>query len=336
MKSKLILLILIIWVAVPAYGQEPPPLSAEQQNLLAQLDAADADMRTWQSHKTVSFGNLLYSEILTVSFGNALTTQRSANSTVTVVYDGNPLSLAHQSDALMTIEYEEQRFLPAGEQVTESYVLTVNARYYDARLKVMALRHGGSPNLSPMPEALVWVDVTDNPDQFPALEVANLERYLPEPPESLAPHPLLDADFVRLVQQAPLRDLIADIELVADGVVLTDGLNAGLTVREIRVQLNPVAVLDLAFAGLPDATTLVNAFANEGVDMSMTVWLDAATSRRVREQFVFLVQGQPLPTAFGYAPGEVAEDGGLGVIFQLESDISYLDVNVPVSITAPE
>lgn len=328
----------ILWLAagMHAQAQDPTaiPLSPEQQNLLSQIDAADADQGNWQSYKTISFNTQFYSETLVVSPGNTVTTQRTTNFTITSSYQGNPRNPVYRSDSLLTIENTEQKLFSSGQQLAENYTLLAEVLYAEGRLYVQALRNGGSEALPPMPEP-IWLDVTQDLDQFPALQLVTLRRYMPTAALPTVPNPLQDVDFVGLIHDTSLRDLVADITLVADNEVLADGLNAGLAVRQIRIQLNPLVVLTRAYAEFPNGDGLVAAFVNEGVDMALTVWLDAQTSRRVREQFIFVIQGSPDPAAFGLAPGDLGEGGSLAILFQLESDISYTDINVPVEINAP-
>ncbi|NDJ85866.1 MAG: hypothetical protein GYB66_08275 [Chloroflexi bacterium] len=330
-------MVFLLWPALLVRAQDPTgvPLSPEQMNLLSQIDAADADQRSWQSYTTLSFNSQFYSETLVVSFGDERVNQETTNSTITTLFDGNPLTGGYSSDVLLTLERREQQYLSAEEQRVENYTLLAELVYRDNRLYVQALRNGGSENLPPMPE-LGWYDLTDNLDRFPALDPIRLRRYLPEAPLPATPNPILDTDFFVLTRGTNLRSLVADIVLVNDNEVLTEGPNAGTTVRQIRIQLNPLAMLRQAFAGFEGSEELVASFANENVDMSLTVWLDASTSRRVREQFVFVLQGEPDPTLFGYAPGEFTTEGGLRVLYQLERDISYIDINAPVEIPVPD
>lgn len=341
LSSVLLLTLVFVLVILPTgnsgtFAQDPTtiPLSPEQLNLLSEIDAADLDQGNWQTYTTVSFNNLFYSESLQLAPDSTLSAQRTTNSTYTTQFQGNPRNPVYSSNTLMTIENRETSLFDIEQQLEDSYILTAEVRYIDGRLYVQALRDSGSENLVEMP-AFGWHDVTDNPDQFEALNVANLSQFLPEPPIPLDPHPLFNTDFFALTRGANLRDLVADIELVNPSETITEGPIAGLTVRQIRIQLNPLAMLESAFIGFENQNDLVAAFANEGVDMSLTVWLDATTSRRVREQFVLVVQGQPEPAAFGYPASEIGEEATISIIYQLESDISYTDINAPVDIQPP-
>ncbi len=329
MKRLLLVMLLLLFLPAVVFAQDPTgiPLSPGQENLLAQIDAADVDQGNWQHYKTLSFNRLLYSEVLSLDFSNSITSQHEINSTITTQYQGNPRNPVYNSDSLMTIEHRQITALSSGEQTVENYILTVNARYYNSRLYVLALRDGGTANLPPMPD-LAWQDVTEDPATFPALHDAALWRYLPDGSPPANAHRLLDTDWVTLTRGAALREMVADIELVADNEVLIDGPNAGRTVRQIRVQLNPQVVLSQAL----DNEALVAALVNEGVDMSLTVWLDAATSRRLREQYIFVMQGQPDPATFGFD----LQPETFNVLLQFESEISYFDVDVPIEIPAPE
>lgn len=318
------------------FAQDPTtiPLSPEQLNLLSEIDAADLDQGNWQTYAEVSFNSLFYSETLQLAPDSTLSAQRTTNTTYTTQFQGNPRNPIYNSSTLMTIENRETSLFDVEQELGDSYVLIVEARYFDGLLYVQALRDGGSENLVEMPP-FGWHDVTSDPDQFEALAVANLRQFMPDPPAPLDPHPLFSKDFFALTRGAALRNLVADIELVNPSETVTEGPNAGITVRQIRIQLNPLAMLETAFDDFENRDALVAAFANEGVDMSLTIWLDAATSRRVREQFVLVVQGQPDPDMFGYPAAEIGEAGTLSVIYQLESDISYTDINAPVDIQSP-
>lgn len=341
LSCVLVLGLVFILVILPTqtqgtFAQDPTtiPLSPEQLNLLSEIDAADLDQGNWQTYTTISYNNIFYSETLQLAADSSLSAQRTTNSTFTTQFQGNPRNPIYNSSTLMTIENRETSLFDVEQQLGDSYVLIVETRYFDGKLYVQALRDGGAENLEAMPE-FGWHDVTANPDEFPALAVVNLRQFMPEPPVSLEPHPLFDVDFFELTRGANLRDLVADIELVNPAESITEGSNAGQTVRQIRIQLNPLAMLENAFVGFEDRDGLVAAFANEGVDMSLTVWLDVATSRRVREQFIIVVQGQPNSELFGYAASEIGEDATLSVIYQFESDISYTDINAPVDIQSP-
>ena len=318
------------------FAQDPTsiPLSPEQLNLLSEIDAADLDQGNWQTYSAVSYNNLFYSESLQLAPDSTLSAQRATDTLYTTQFQGNPLNPIYSSNTLMTIENRETSLFDIEQQLEDSYTLTVEARYIDGHLYVQALRDGGSETLVEMPP-FGWHDVTDNPDQFEALQAANLSQFMPDPPSPLNPHPLFNTDFFALTRGSALRDLVADIELVNPSETITEGPLAGLVVRQIRIQLNPLAMLENAFASFENSDGLVAAFANEGVDMSLTVWLDASTSRRVREQFVLVVQGQPDPAVFGYPASEIGEDATLSIIYQLESDISYTDINAPVDIQPP-
>jgi hypothetical protein len=176
--------------------------------------------------------------------------------------------------------------------------------------------------------------MTDDPERFPALDAANLSRFLPTVTPAPPANPLLETDWLKVIQAVPLRDLIADIRPEPDET-FSEGPYAGQTFKKIVVQLDPAAALRLAFGDLENAEALVAAFTNEEVEMSLAVWLDPVTSRRVRQQVVVVVQGSPAPTAFGYTAGDVAEGTLLRVIFTLQSDVIYTDVNAPVQIDAP-
>lgn len=336
MRFAAIVMLALLGIVPLASAQDPTaiPLSPEQQNLLSQIDAADLDQSNWQHYKSISFNTLFYSETLVLDADNSVTTQRSTNATITTSYAGNPRNPIYKSDSLLTVENTEQKFFSAGQQLVENYTLLAEVLYAEGRLYVQALRNGGTEALPPMPDSN-WVDVTDNLDQFPALQAIQLRRYFPNATLPLAPNPLNDVDLIALTRGTALRDLVADISLVADNEVLEDGPNAGLTVRQIRIQLNPLALLTLAYSDFHNGDALIAAFANEGVEMSVNIWLDAQTSRRVREHYTFVLQGQSDPISFGFAEGEVSGEASLSILYQLESDISYIEVDVPVEIAAP-
>ncbi len=311
------------------------PLSTSQLALLSQIDAANLDQSNWQTYRVVSFNNTSFIETLTNSADGSILSQRQedTNSLITTDVQGDINTPNHLRSALMTVERIERSSFSAGTPTTEQYTLLVEARYVNNRLYVQALRTGGSETLPAMPPA-GWTDITDNPDQFPALAAINLRQYLPTATQTSAANPLTATNWVSLVQNTPLRDLIADIRLEQPETFL-DGPFAGQTFNKIIVQLDPAAVIRAAFADRADVEILVAVFVNEGVDMSLTIWLDQTNSRRVREQYVFVIQGNPTPESFGYAPGDIGEGSLINAIFSLESDLTYT-ANAPVTIEVPQ
>ncbi|MBI5931732.1 MAG: hypothetical protein HY862_20650 [Chloroflexi bacterium] len=312
-----------------------PPLSTSQLALLSQIDAANLDQSNWQTYRTVSFNNASFVETLTNFADGSILSQRQVdtNGLITTDVQGDIHSPTHSQNSLMTVERIERSSFSAGTPTTEQYTLLVEARYINSRLYVQAIRTGGSETLPAMPPA-GWTDITDSPDQFPALEVINLRQYLPTLAQTSGTNPLTSTDWVSVVQNTPLRDLIADIRQEQPETFL-DGPFAGQTFNKVIVQLDPAAVVRAAFVGRSNVDALVAAFVNEGVDMSLTIWLDQSNSRRVREQYVFVIQGSPTPESFGYAPGDIGEGTSINVIFSLESDITYT-ANAPVNIQVPQ
>lgn len=334
-----IVFVLMLPLSFSALAQDPttPPLSEEQRALLAQIDAADADQNTWQSYKTVSFSKVFYSESLTISPENTVLFQRDIDTTATSVFQGNPrLGPSYNRDTLMTIGFKEvSAFSANAEPQEENYTLLVEVLYVNQRLFAQALRNDGSEFLPAVPDG--WQEVTANPEQFEALQVVNLSRYLPTAAPRPALNPLIDVDFIELLRAIPLRDLISDIEFVQAETLEggTESPNVGRQVNQIRVRLNPRLLLLEAFEGNENQNALVDAFLNENVEMTMTIWLDTATSQRVRERFVFLVQGDPDPRAFGYVEGDLTPESTMAIQLLQEIEIDYSEINVPVQLQVP-
>ncbi|MBZ0317552.1 MAG: hypothetical protein K8L91_14115 [Anaerolineae bacterium] len=314
---------------------DAPPLSTSQLALLSQIDAANLDQSNWQTYRVVSFNNVSFVETLTNPTDGSILSQRQedTNSLITTDVQGDIRTPNHLRSALMTVERIERSSFSAGTPTTEQYTLVVEARYVNNRLYVQALRTGGSESLPAMPPA-GWTDITDNPDQFPALVAINMRQYVPSATQTPGLNPLTTTDWVSVVQNTPLRDLIADIRLEQPETFL-EGPFAGQTFNKIIVQLDPAAVMRAAFASRADAEVLIAVFVNEGVDMSLTIWLDQTNSRRVREQYVFVIQGNPTPESFGYAPGDIGEGSLINAIFSVESDLTYT-ANAPVKIEVPQ
>lgn len=319
----------------PSPTSSAPPLSTSQLALLSQIDAANLDQANWQTYRMVSFNNASFVETLTnFADGSILShRQEDTNSLVTTDVQGNLRNPDHSRNVLMTVERIERSSFSAGAPNTEQYTLLVEARYVNNRLYVQAIRTGGSESLPAMPP-VGWTDITDNPDQYPALAAINPSQYLPTAAQSQAANPLTATDWVSVVQNTPLRDLIADIRLEQPETFL-EGPFAGQTFNKIIVQLDPAAVMRAAFAGRSNGDVLIAALVNEGVDMALTIWLDPINSRRVREQYVFVIQGSPTPESFGYTPGDIGEGTTISVVFSLESDITF-SANAPVDIQVPQ
>jgi hypothetical protein len=311
-----------------------PPLSTSQLALLSEIDAANLDQSNWQTYRAVSFNTASFVETLTSFADGSILSQRQedTNALITTDVQGDLRNPNHSRSTLMTVERIERSSFSAGTPVVEQYTLLLEARYINNRLYIQAIRTGGSEILPAMPPA-GWSDVTDNPNQFPALAAINLAQYLPSPTPTPTTNPLTSVDWVAAIQNTLLRDLIADIRMEQPETFL-EGPFAGQSFNKIIVQLDPAAVMRAAFAGQPNVDALAAAFVNEGVDMSVTIWLDQSNSRRVREQYVFVIQGNPTPESFGYAPGDIGEGTTINVIFSLESDVTYT-ANAPVDIQVP-
>lgn len=331
-----LLLISIVWIGVlPAMAQDDPPLSDEQRALLAQIDAADLDQRAWQSYKTVTFENIFYAENLAVAPGNTVLFQQNINFNKTTQYQGNPRNPIYNRSDLMLFNFNEVSLFSGSDPTETAYTLLVEVLYLTDRLYVRAFRSDETEFLPPMPEVR-WYDVTNDPEQFPALQLVNLTRYVPTATPRPATTPLFDVDFLALIQSAALRDLIADIELVGVETLEGSGQNANRAATHIRVKLNPVEVLKLAFADNPNTDDLIEVFVNESIEMTLSVWLDPTTSQRIRERYVIVLQGAPSPLDFGYTEGDITSESSLTVQLLREIEVDYFDINVPVEIVPPD
>lgn len=322
---RLLCFLVIVFTLVTVVNAQDPPLAPEQQRLLAEIEAAQAARDGWQTYSTITTDTVFYGETLTISFGNAFTNQREITTTSTTQHRGQDMNI------LMTVESMEQNFFSPEAQTLEDYTLLLEARRIDGRLYVQALRSGGSDALAPMP-ALQWYDITDNPYQFPSLAIAHLERFLPTATSPESSNPLLDVDFVGLIRDSIVADWVADV-VVVDEASINEGMLTGTPARQIRVQLNPLAVLTTIFATAPQHEALLTAFVNEVVDMSWTVWLSPETGELLREVTIILVQGELMPSDF--VVGEAPPDSTLVVIYQLEHHVDYVAVGQPVIIEAP-
>lgn len=322
---RLLCFLILVCTLVSVANAQDPPLAPEQQQLLVEVEAAQAARAAWETYSTITTDTVFYGETLTISFGNTFTNQREIITTRTTEHRGQDLA------TLMTVENMEQNFFSPESQTLEDYTLLVEARRVGGRLYVQALRSGGSEALPPMPD-LMWVDITDDPRQFSALAAAHLERLSLAASSTAPTNPLLDVDFAGYLRDSIQPEWVADVVAVGEEPI-DEGPLTGTPARQIRVQLNPLAVLSAAFEGLPKQEALLMAFVNEAVDMSWTVWLDLDTGEFLHEELTILVQGELNPT--DYVAGEAPEGSALLIIYQLEHAVDYVAVGQPVNIEVP-
>ncbi|MCB9436385.1 MAG: hypothetical protein H6673_05240 [Anaerolineales bacterium] len=322
---RLLCLLILACTLVSVANAQDPPLAPEQQQLLAEIESAESTRTMWETYSTITTDTIFYGETLTISFGNTFTNQREIISTSTTEHHSPDLA------TLMTIENMEQNFFSPESQTLEDYTLLVEARRVGGRLYMQALRNGGSDALPPMPN-LQWIDITDDPRQFSALAVAHLERLVLADSSAMPANPLLDIDFAGYLRDSIQPEWVAGVVVVSEEPINAGPLT-GTPARQIRVQLNPLAILSTAFEGMPNRDALLNAFVNEAVDMSWTVWLDLETGEFLHEQLNILVQGELTPN--DYVAGEAPEGSALLVIYQLEHAVDYVAVGQPVNIEIP-
>jgi len=336
MRFLVMLCVVLLVIAMPVgrslwaqEGEEPPTTD----ELLARVDTARADRNSWQSFRVNSYTSFSYTDIFT-SESSQISRQQQINTTAEIAFNGNPfVSQDYARNDLMTVEYKQIEQLSAGaQQVETSYTLLAETILVDGRLFVRALRYADSEGLPTMPEG--WQEVTDDPEQYFALDSIHLSSLLPAAPPRQTVDPLVDYDFVELVQSSDIREIYNDIQFIQQ-MTIGEGPNAGRQVDEIRLILNPQQVFLKAFAANDNAFALAEAFVNEQIEMSVTLWLDSTTSQQVRQRFIFVIQGQPNPILFGYSEGDLGETAGVSIIYNFEAEMDYHAINQPVSIVAP-
>lgn len=309
----------------------------QQLALLSQIEASTADQSNWTSYRVLQIDAQTYTEAVTVTEGVRFQNRQVISSVINIAYDANPLSNedAYNSDSLLTVLISSENDFGSGNVFTEQYELVINARYFNNALYMQALRNGGSGGLAEMPPP-IWFDITDNPNQFVALQGVNLRQFMPNPPPITATNPIFGIDFIGLVNSPIFLDLVADVELVSEGDVILNGAGAEVTTRQILVTFDPVRVLAAAFVDVPGRELLVSAFANDDAEMTLSLWLDTTTSRRVFEQYVFGVRGAPNPLLVGYGLDDLEADGGVQLTFSHTSDVLFADINIPIVIQPPD
>lgn len=333
------LIMLVLTVAQPpTIAQEgDPEFTPEQLALLSQIEASTADQANWASYRVLQIDAQTYTERVNVTAGVTYENQQVITNVINIAYDANPHNLerGYNSDALMTVNVASNSDFGNGVRIAEAYELVINARYVDNTLFMQALRNGGSDGLAAMPEP-IWHDITDEPNQFEALQGINLRQFMPNPPPISSGNPIFGIDFMGLVNSPLFLELVTDIELVSVGDVILNGAGAEVTTRQILITFNPVRVLAATFAGVPGRDLLVAAFANDEAEMTLTLWLDTTTSRRVFEQYVFGVRGTPHPLLVGYGLNDLEPDGSIQLTFSHTSDVLFADINIPITVLPPD
>lgn len=309
----------------------------QQLALLSQVEASTADQANWASYRVLQIDAQTYTERVTVTEGVVFENRQVIESVINTAYDANPYDTErdYNSDSLLTVSVVSNSDFGNGVQVAENYELVINARYYDQALFMQALRNGGSETLADMPDP-VWHNITQNPNQFEALQGVNLRQFLPNPPPITSRNPVFGIDLIGLVNSPLFLDLVADIELVSEGEVILNGAGAEVTTRQILITFDPVRVLAAAFADVPGRELLVAAFANDDAEMTLTLWLDTTTSRRIFEQYVFGVRGTPNPLLVGYGLNDLEPDGSVQLTFSHTSDVLFADINIPITVLPPD
>lgn len=318
-----------------AQGDPEDGFTAEQRSLIALVEAANADRRTWLSYKELSIESLSYTEDVQINAETGFTIAQLVNSTITSVFETNPITTTdYNADHLLTVQVETNNVFGQNEPRREVYGLTVNTRYYDKRLYVRGL-YTGPPNDTLEDSLSEWQDITDDPEQFPLLQTANLYRFLPEAPLETGLNPLLGADIVRAIRILTVRDILLDIEEVASDQVILNGAGAEVTTRQLRLVLNPLPILAAAFADNPDRAALVSAFASEDAEIQLMLWIDTDRFQHVLEQYQVQITGMPNPETYGYGENEIEPDGTVTVNYTLQRDVLYADINIPLTVEAP-
>ncbi len=333
----LIIMLLTVTQATIVAQDDDRVFTPQQLALISQVEASLAEQATWQSYRVLQIDAQNYRERVIVTEGTVFENHQSITSVINIAYDANPHTseLHYNSDALLTVEVLSNSDFGNGIQLSENYEVVVNARYYDGRLYIQALRNGGSENLAPMPD-FTWHDVTENPNQFEALQGINLRRFLPDPPPIMSSNPVFGIDFIGIVNSPLFLELISDIELVSEGDVILNGAGAEVTTRQILITFDPIRVLAAAFSGVIGRERLIAAFANDDAEMTLTLWLDTTTSRRVFEQYVFGIRGTPNPLLVGYGLNDLEPDGSVQLTYSYTSDILFADINIPITILPPD
>lgn len=330
-------LAVVIGLAWPVDAQgdgEEEGFSVEQQALIAIVEAANADRRSWQSYKELSIETFSYTEDVRVNQDVQFTISQTVESTITSVFETNPLTtFDYNADYLLTVQVRTDNVF-AENETSEIYGLTVNTRYFDERLYVRGL-YTGPPNAALVDALREWQDITDDPEQFPLLQNANLYRFLPEMPQNVGLNPLLGADLVRAFRVLNVRDVLIDIEEVEDNQVILNGAGAEVVTRQLRLTLDPFPILATAFATSDDRAALVAAFANTEAVMQITLWIDKERFQHVLEQYSFSLGGTPLPETFGYGENEIETSDGVAVNYNLQRDVLFADINIPLTVEAP-
>lgn len=337
--GAVLIMVLIVFglrQGVVAQDGDDDAFTPVQQNLIAQVEASMADMQTWQSYKELRIERLDYEENVTITEGTTYVIAQRIESAITTIYDTNPLlSEEYNSDSLLTVQVQTDNRFGEDRQLSELYVLTVNVRYFDARLFVRGL-YNGPPNEGLSEELASWQDISDDPEQYPVFQTANLYQFLPGQNPEAGLNPLLGVDFVTLMRRPLFRDMIVDIEALSDGDIILNGAGAEVATRQIEITLNPSLVLAAAFAGNPNRRALVQALVQPETEMKVILWLDTSTFRQVLAQYRLTIAGIPDPLHFGYGENDIEEDGNLSVRYVFESDILYADINIPMVVEPPE
>jgi hypothetical protein len=337
-RALLVVAVLMLgnaWTTTAQDDGNDDEFSAEQQSLIALVEAANADRRGWESYKELSIETFSYTEDVQINADTRFVISQTVDSTITSVYERNPIiNLDYNADHLLTVQVRTDNEFGPDRQTSDIYGLTVNTRYFDERLYVRGL-YTGPPNEALVDTLSEWQDITDDPEQFPLLQTANLYRFLPEAPPEAGLNPLLGADLVRAMRVLPLRDVLLDIEQMADQQVILNGAGAEVTTRQVRLRLEPLPVLAAAFAGDPERAALVAAFSNANAEIELLLWIDTNNFRHVLEQYRITLAGSPAPEIYGYGENEIEPDGGVTVNYTLQRDVLYADINIPLTVEQP-
>ncbi len=333
----LVLLIATLTQSATIAQDDERDFTPQQLALLSQVEASEADQANWDAYRVLQIDAQTYTERVTVTEGVVFENRQVITGVINIAYDANPRNPErnYNSDALMTVNVSSNSDFGGGVQIAERYELVINARYYNEKLYMQALRNGGSGDLAAMPDP-IWYDITRDPNQFEALQGVNLRQFLPDPPPIRSSNPIFGIDFIGVVNSPLFLDLVADIELVSEGDILLNGAGAEVTTRQILITFDPVRVLASAFSDVAGRELLVAAFANTEAEMTLTLWLDVSTSRRVFEQYAFGVRGMPNPLLVGYGLNDLEPDGNVQLTYGYTSDVLFADINIPITVAAPD